>query len=358
MSLVSWLLVSVLHACICEGRRANYAIIVSTSRLWSNYRDRVNIDLFHSTTKRMGIPDSRIFSMFGEEIPCNARNPFPARLYSAAPSRNPPIDTSGFRTDVKGNEVSRHNFLTFLEGRHKPFTPRHRRIDVSPDLPGNVLVYFTGHSAVGYTKFQDWEDVDANDIADALMGMRLMGYYDQMLWIGDTCRAASIHNTFYADKIAAIGSSNEEDKSYSVSRENEMGLSLMDRFTVASRSQLNSPAGLNGLSVEQYFSRIDSKWLESEATLRVTAGANTSATLIEYFGSAESVTRSGLDVGRWNVPPRDISYSPQLSVVDWLATPPVDTFKRINSLNDDRWRGASLHVIVLLCAIVVYLVFR
>lgn len=75
----------------------NWAVLVSTSRFWFNYRHVTNVLTFYQAVKRLGIPDryfkkslfiyyefSNIIVMLSDNIPCNARNPLPGMfiLYS------------------------------------------------------------------------------------------------------------------------------------------------------------------------------------------------------------------------------------------------------------------------------------
>lgn len=55
----------------------NWAILVSTSRFWFNYRHVANALSIYRTCKRLGIPDSHIILMLADDMPCNPRNSFP-----------------------------------------------------------------------------------------------------------------------------------------------------------------------------------------------------------------------------------------------------------------------------------------
>jgi glycosylphosphatidylinositol transamidase (GPIT) subunit GPI8 len=287
---------------ICGGK--NSALIVSTSRYWSNYRDSTNVGVFYKTVSSLGIPERRIVSMFSEDISCNPRNPFPGLIHDSAPMANQPISFGPIA--IRGNEVSRDNFFRILQQRQVPYTPRGHRLDI--DKNANLFVYFTGHSAVGYTKFQDYEDVDANDIALALDHLSRSESYNQIFWIGDTCRAASIHNTFNAPNMTVIGSSNEEDKSYSMPIEPTIGQSLIDRFTVIS-DQVFANAKRN-VSVRDYIAQMDARWLGAEVTHRVTdGGVGLDAKLIDFLGGSTRISRSRLVLGSWKRCPMTIIVS-------------------------------------------------
>lgn len=58
---------------------SNWAVLVSTSRFWFNYRHLANVLSMYRTVKRLGIPDSQIILMLPDDMACNPRNSFPAR---------------------------------------------------------------------------------------------------------------------------------------------------------------------------------------------------------------------------------------------------------------------------------------
>lgn len=275
-----------------EGR--NFAVVISTSRYWSNYRDKTNMGVFYHTLKQHGVGDGRIVSMFSEEIACHPRNPFPGQIYEGSPRTGSLARTGG--VEIRGSEISREKFFKFLHKRQPPYTPRSNRLVTESD--SRILVYFTGHSAVGYTKFQDLEDVDANDVAHALEHLWQTQSYSNLLWIGDTCRAASIHNAFYSPGLIAIGSSNEVDKSYSLPNVPEIGESVMDRFTLASRVAFERLK--RNLTVREYVGGMDPKWLGAEVTHKVTElTPGLESELIEFFGDSDQITRLDIQIGQW-----------------------------------------------------------
>jgi len=75
------------HACVAafqpSGRHtSNWAVIVSASKWWYNYRHATNALSYYHTARRMGIPDSNIILMLAEDVACNPRNRHPGTVYS------------------------------------------------------------------------------------------------------------------------------------------------------------------------------------------------------------------------------------------------------------------------------------
>ena len=63
----------------------NWAVIVSSSRFWFNYRHTSNALLVYRAVKRLGIPDSNIVLMLADQHACSARNPRPGTVFADEP---------------------------------------------------------------------------------------------------------------------------------------------------------------------------------------------------------------------------------------------------------------------------------
>lgn len=73
------------------------------------------------------------------------------------------------QVDYRGYEVTVENFLRVLTGRHSLAVPRSKRL--LSDQSSHILVYMTGHGGDGFLKFQDQEEVQSQDLADAFAQM-------------------------------------------------------------------------------------------------------------------------------------------------------------------------------------------
>lgn len=124
---------------------STWAVIVSTSAQWLNYRHSANALTLYHTVKRLGIPDSRIILMLAEEFACSPRNVFPGQLFNADDHR---LDLYGedVEVDYRGPEVTVENFVRLLAGRHDASAPRRKRL--ASDAGSNVLIFMSGASLV------------------------------------------------------------------------------------------------------------------------------------------------------------------------------------------------------------------
>ncbi|KAG7174391.1 GPI-anchor transamidase-like [Homarus americanus] len=206
----------------------NWAVLVDTSRFWFNYRHVANVLSMYRSVKRLGIPDSQIILMVADDMACNPRNPRPATVFNNAHQH---INVYGedVEVDYRGYEVTVENFVRLLTGRLAPSTPRSKRL--LTDDGSNILIYMTGHGGDGFLKFQDSEEITNVELADAFEQMWQKKRYNEILFIIDTCQAASMYEHFYSPNILAIASSLVGEDSLSHHVDPAIGVYIIDRFT-------------------------------------------------------------------------------------------------------------------------------
>ncbi|RXG71315.1 GPI-anchor transamidase [Armadillidium vulgare] len=151
--------------------------------------------------------------MVADDMACNPRNPRPATVFNNAHQH---INVYGedVEVDYRGYEVTVENFVRLLTGRLPPSIPRSKRL--LTDDGSNILIYMTGHGGDGFLKFQDSEEITNVELADAFQQMRQKRRYNEILFIIDTCQAASMYEYFYSPNILAIASSRVGEDSLSL----------------------------------------------------------------------------------------------------------------------------------------------
>lgn len=221
-------LLALFTASTFAAHTSNWAVLVSTSRFWFNYRHLANTLSLYRTVKRLGIPDSQILLLLPDDMACNPRNAFSGTVYSNADRR---MDLYGenVEVDYRGYEVTVENFIRLLTDRWEESVPASKRLQT--DEGSNILIYMTGHGGSEFLKFQDSEEISSWDLADAFSQMREKKRYNEMLFMIDTCQANTLYRQFYADGIVATGSSEEDESSYSHHADSDVGVAVIDRWT-------------------------------------------------------------------------------------------------------------------------------
>ncbi|KAL7643724.1 UNVERIFIED_CONTAM: hypothetical protein RMT77_005730 [Armadillidium vulgare] len=266
----------------------NWAVLVDTSRFWFNYRHVANVLSMYRSVKRLGIPDSQIILMVADDMACNPRNPRPATVFNNAHQH---INVYGedVEVDYRGYEVTVENFVRLLTGRLPPSIPRSKRL--LTDDGSNILIYMTGHGGDGFLKFQDSEEITNVELADAFQQMRQKRRYNEILFIIDTCQAASMYEYFYSPNILAIASSRVGEDSLSHHVDPAIGVYIIDRFTYYALEFLEKVYPDSKKTLEQFLQVCPRRVCISNVGVRKDLyHRNPSNVLItEFFGSVRSV---------------------------------------------------------------------
>ncbi|CEM00675.1 unnamed protein product [Vitrella brassicaformis CCMP3155] len=250
-------------------QRNNWAVIVDTSRYWYNYRHVANTLSFYHTVKRLGIPDHQIILMLAEDIACNPRSPSPGSIFNDADHRLNLYggeNSHGVEVDFRGDEVTVTSFIRLLTGRQAPFVAQSRRL--LTDADSNVFIFMTGHGGEEFLKFQDWEEITSQDFADAFEQMYRQQRYGKVLFVTDTCQAATLQTRFYSPGILAAGCSKLGENSYSHHIDRDVGIAVIDRFTYYSLRYLEGLQPWSTNTMQHFFDALDPADLQSTPEVR------------------------------------------------------------------------------------------
>ncbi|KAH6559792.1 hypothetical protein BASA50_000095 [Batrachochytrium salamandrivorans] len=271
-----------------SGHTNNWAVLVCTSRFWFNYRHIANTLSMYRTVKRLGIPDSNIILMLADDVACNSRNKFPATVYN---NNRRLIDLYGSNVEVdyRGYDVTVENFIRLLTGRVEEHVPRSKRL--LTDDRSNILVFLTGHGGEDFLKFQDAEELGAQDIADAFAQMYEKKRYHEIFFMIDTCQAASMYSRFYSPNILAAASSLTGESSYSHHVDHDLGVSVIDRFTYYNLETLEHLQREDQASLSKLFSTYNFAQMQSHVGIRQDLFKRPlDKTLVtDFFGGVQSV---------------------------------------------------------------------
>jgi glycosylphosphatidylinositol transamidase (GPIT) subunit GPI8 len=122
------------------------------------------------------------------------------------------------------------NFIAVLTGRGG----KQKRPVLTSDENSNVLIYMTGHGGDQFFKFQDHEEIMANQIAETLQQMHVSKMYKEILLVADTCQAFTLSDGIVKRQIPnviVVGSSLRGQSSYAHSSDRTLGLSVIEKYT-------------------------------------------------------------------------------------------------------------------------------
>lgn len=278
---------------------SNWAVLVSTSRFWFNYRHLANVLSLYRTVKRLGIPDSQIILMLPDDMACNPRNAFPGTVYNNA-DRALDLYGDNIEVDYRGYEVTVEAFIRLLTDRLAPEFPASKRLGT--DAGSNVLVYMTGHGGNEFLKFQDSEEIGSWDLADAFEQMWEKRRYRELLFMIDTCQANTLYSKFYSPNIIATGSSEVDQSSYSHHADNDVGVAVIDRWTYYNLEFLEGVKVGDRANLGDLFGSYDEAKIHSRPGVRwdLFPGGEERGRerlVMDFFGNVQDVE---VEQGGWN----------------------------------------------------------
>ncbi|PPS10672.1 hypothetical protein GOBAR_AA09974 [Gossypium barbadense] len=199
-----------------------------------------------------------------DDMACNTRNKYPAQVFN---NENHRLNLYGdnVEVDYRGYEVTVENFLRVLTGRHETAVPRSKRL--LSDEGSHILLYMTGHGGDEFLKFQDSEELQSHDLADAVKQMKEK-HFKELLIMVDTCQAATLFNQFQSPGVLAIGSSMKGENSYSHHLDSDVGVSVVDRFTYYTLAFFERLNIYDNASLSSLFSSYNPSLLMSTAYYR------------------------------------------------------------------------------------------
>lgn len=274
----------------------NWAVIVSTSKFWFNYRHVANTLSFYRTIKRLGIPDSQIILMLSDDIACNPRNAFQGEVFNNA-DRQLELYGDNVKVDYRGYEVTVENFIRLLTDRWPEEHPRSKRL--LSDENSNIFIYMTGHGGDEFLKFQDAEEISSYDIADAFEQMHEKKRYNEIFFMIDTCQANTMFSKFYSPNILACGSSKLDESSYSHHSDTDIGVAVIDRFTYYNLEFLENVTIDSKLTLQDLFDTYTFENIHSTAGVRTDLfGRQPKDVLItEFFGNIRNTIVDNVESG-------------------------------------------------------------
>mmetsp|Transcript_5226 Transcript_5226/g.10881 ORF Transcript_5226/g.10881 Transcript_5226/m.10881 type:complete len:414 (+) Transcript_5226:1-1242(+) len=200
-----------------------HAIIVSSSRYWFNYRHAINALGMYEIYRQNGIPDENIILMIADEFAVNARNPYKNRMHADG------IHRTGWynnRTEIdyRGSDVTVQMFMDALLGE----APKSLQ---NLNAESKLMIYITGHGGDQFFKFQDEEELMAQDIANLMDKLYEEKKFGTALFIADTCQAFTLFDKVTTPNIMALGTSLIDESAYAHHTDNNLGLAIIERWT-------------------------------------------------------------------------------------------------------------------------------
>merc|ERR1719162_1872145 len=173
--------------------------------------------------RQNGVPKENIILMIADEYAINARNPYKNRMHATGINR-PSWYSNHTEIDYRGSDVTVQMFMDALLG------------DASKSLQNlnkesRLMIYMTGHGGDQFFKFQDEEELMAQDIANLMDKLHESKKFGTALFIADTCQAFTLFDKVTTPNVMALGTSLTDESAYAHHSDNDLGLAVIERWT-------------------------------------------------------------------------------------------------------------------------------
>lgn len=169
---------------------ANWAVLISGSNGYWNYRHHADVGHAYSILKGQGIPDNNIIVMVYDDVAKSSNNPFPGQIFNApTPAGTPGVDVwANLKKDYVGKDVTAKTFQAVLTGNSTAVSG-----PVLKTGPGdNVFIYFTDHGSVGSIAMPAGPALRVDELRSTLTYMHANNLYKNLVFYLEACESGSM----------------------------------------------------------------------------------------------------------------------------------------------------------------------
>lgn len=214
-----------LELIICK----NFAVLVNTSKDFTNYRHSSNLLIFNKILLDNNFTEDDIIYLLQEDVTQDLRNQSKGKFY---------IDEEvGFPIKIKTTNITLNLLLNILRCNHKKM--------YNLDESSNLFIYLSGHGGDEFLKILDRNFLYKDDLMEAIQ--YLAKRLNKVLLIVDTCQAETLVDDL-PENVFVISSSKKGEPSISHCVNSRIGCSVID--------------GLPKIFYDEYVNNQENKFIE------------------------------------------------------------------------------------------------
>ncbi len=209
----------------------SWALLVQGSSGWENYRHQADVLNVYQMLKSQGWDDEHIILIISNDIANNEKNIFPGEVSTSTYGDNLYKDAV---VDYYSDTLTVNDVKDIMLGRKSEHLP----VVLDTDDQSNVLVFWSGHGCLKYTRKSDgfiWRDSEIfsdSEFRETLVSMNTQGRYRKMLMLLEPCYSRIMATQ--ADNIPGIlsfASAAANESSFADFHSAELGTWMSDRFS-------------------------------------------------------------------------------------------------------------------------------
>lgn len=216
-----------------------WAILISASKGWSNYRHQADVYNMYQLLRSYGYDDEHIVLIAEDDIAYHQNNPTPGVVSTHISGKNVYKDII---IDYHPSELNSQDIKAILCGEK---SDKLNQV-LSADLNDNVFLFWSGHGTPGQLKWLDKKDGYTYDyFKDVFISMCDKKCYRKMLCLVETCYSGSVFNAVESiPGILAFTASDANETSKADIYNCDLEVWMTNRFTSSFMDALNNRASL------------------------------------------------------------------------------------------------------------------
>ena len=210
-----------------ESLQSQWAVLVCSSRGWSNYRHTSDVLNMYRLLRKNGYDDSHIILISNaEEIATNEKNIYKGKIYNITNGDNL---YKNVQLDYSTDTISSEDVCNILFGKKS----RHLPVVLPTDGHSNILLYWSGHGSMNnFIWGNTYHHFSAKMLNATVQKMADNNQFRKLLICSEPCYSASVLRSIDGiPGVLGIASSNTHESSFADHYDTNLAVWLCDLFS-------------------------------------------------------------------------------------------------------------------------------
>ncbi len=209
-----------------------WAIILSTSTDWDNYRHQADALAVYSRLKKNGLTDDKIILMINDDLANNQLNPKPGEIYNSVGGPNL---YQNVEVDYNPINLAPQDLYDILSGKSSDYLSKVLKSKESD----NILFFIVGHGEANGADFNQ-SILDPQDFTETLNTMYDNKMYRRMFIEVETCFGGIMGENLNAPGVILFAGANPWENSLADNYSHELDAWLTDKFAYSMVTMMES----------------------------------------------------------------------------------------------------------------------
>jgi len=214
-----------------------WALLLSPSAGWNNYRHQADALAVYSLLKQNGLPDSRIILIINDDLAESSQNPLPGDIHYVPGGSNL---YTGVEVDYHPRDLLPQDIYDILAGKTGGQLPS----VIEAGEADNIFVFIVGHGDTSGSIFND-AHLTPEGLADALSLRHNAGGYRRVLVEVETCHGGLMGTGLDSPGVLLMAGANPWENSFAANYDGDINQWLADQFAYAMYQAMTETPGIS-----------------------------------------------------------------------------------------------------------------